>query len=227
MSHAFQAKQTLQARFFRPFKSDLTDCQSEVHDSENRDTTKTDRTLQERSCRDFASTAAAAPQVPSTIMSSSETDALRTSMQDPKLRDIYKLYIHGGKDGGRRRWNPRRKRQPQRSKRCSPQQACLHSLVKMRGTRRVLRYPFVGHTRTSRAFLSKSSSLPTFQSETATSSVRSTTRPGMMHSWLKEKLHSHEHYVPRCHRGNLNEVQDPTGKDALHTHRHWILGIKR
>ena len=37
-------------RHCMPFKSDLTACQSEVHDAENRDTTKTDRTLQERSC---------------------------------------------------------------------------------------------------------------------------------------------------------------------------------
>ena len=34
-------------------------------------------------------------------MSSSETDALRTSIQDPKLCGIYKLYIHGGKDCGK------------------------------------------------------------------------------------------------------------------------------
>ena len=86
---------------FRPFKSDLTACQSEVRDAEDRDTTKTDRTLQEISCRDFASTAAAAPQVPGTIMSSSESDALRTSIEDPKLGGIFKLYIHGGKDGGK------------------------------------------------------------------------------------------------------------------------------
>ena len=82
----------------------------------------------------------------------------------------------------------------------------------------------------SRAFLSMSSSLPTFQSETATSSVRSTTRPGMMHSWHEEKLHSHEHCVPRClhtetlhvdmqyvpnrHRANLDEVRRTSGNDA-------------
>ena len=109
-------------------------------------------------------------------------------------------------------------------------------LVKMRGTRRVLRDPFVGHTCSFdgkpevRAFLSMSSSLPTFQSETATSSVRSTTRPGMVHSWHEEKLHSHEHYVPRFlrteklyvdwqyvpnrHRANLDEVRRTSGNDA-------------
>ena len=95
-----------------------------------------------------------------------------------------------------------------------------------RGSRRVLRNPFVGDTcafdgqpelqRTHgpHVFLSQSSSLPTFQSDTATSSMRSTTRPAIMHSWHRETLHNHEHCVPRCHRGNLNEVHDPSGNDA-------------
>ena len=216
-----------------------------MRNTENRDTTKTDKTLQEINCRDFAFTAAAAPQVPSTIMSSSESNALRTSIQDPKLWGIHKLYKHGGKDGGKEQeeetgeddgtleeiGNRNEVDDVHRSKRVSTPSSskCVIHVESSVTLSSATHVRSTGNQR-SRAF-SLEEQLLVYVPKRSRDLLNEVHDPSVNDALLKkEKLHSHEHYVPRClhtetlhvdwqyvpnrHRGNLDEVRRTSGNGA-------------